>query len=221
MKKEMLEAINNENMKEVCKHMILPQQHYGVVMGRTEYNFSDLDNYCEAIDYENRLIKIDVWMKNMLEFDDYSKHINKLLFEECEKDNDMFDYAFFDYLKDVLGEEITLETQGYTYKDSDYCRLDRDIHYTVFEHDSDYYIIFSVHHGADARIGFSYNACFKLNESDYLHLSMTIDVYDSITDSEYQAWEVEDIATYNKEQCTWFLNENNHELSLYSCADGH
>lgn len=214
MNAELLNAINMEDMGEIASIMIQPSRNF--TGGVYPYEV-DLDK--DAINMERLLVRTDVWMKNLLEQDDFSKWVNRILrVLNAESDTHLWDYEVVPYLES-LGVDVDDVEGGYTYNNPDYCFLDRDIHYTTFKHDGDMYIIFAVHYGADARVGFGMNACFKVQSEEYLFMSMEIQAYDK-EDNEISIGDIEDMATYNKEQDEWIHNETGEVINVHSSANG-
>lgn len=214
MEEILFDALMEENMEVVCQEMIRPQLSF--TGGSKSYDVN-LNKY--ALDKENFLVAIDVWMNNILEFDENSKMFNRFLKKAHLDNEDLLDYNVPDYFEDY-GILVDVMHIGYTYNDRDCCRLDRDIHYTVFKYDGEYYTVFRVHHGADARVGFGDLACFKIREIDYFFISMEISAYIQETDEDIEWYEVEDVATYDKEKEVWIHNEAGYEIILYTNADG-
>lgn len=214
MEKQLFNALINENMEEVCKEMILPRRYFA---GDSIAYKVDLNR--DAINVEDLTINIDVWMKNTLEFDENSNIFNRIIRQSSLNNNYLWDYEFIDLLNE-LGFEIELVSSEYTYNDTDHNRLNRDIHYSIFEYDGEYYIAFSVHYGSDARAGFGDLACFKIIDIDYFYDSMTIEGYVKNEDKCLEWYEIEEIATYDKENNAWFHNETGEEIKLYSPANG-
>lgn len=216
MNAEMLVAINMENMKELAQQMIRPSRDF--TGGSYEY---EVDLKKDAIDDENFTVRTDVWMNTMLEQDDFSKWVNRLLYvlHDSNKDYDFWDYNLDDLLES-LGVDIEVDYSGYTYNDPDHCRLDRNIHYTQFKYDGDYYIVFAVHHGADARAGFGYNAVFKVKDSDYLFSGMEITGYIRELEEDLEWYQIDNVAEYDKENKVWIHKETGYEVELHSSANG-
>lgn len=214
MKKQLFNALMNENMEEVCKEMILPKKYF---IGDVKAYEVDLNR--DAINVEDLTINIDVWMKNMLEFDKNSNMFNRIIRQNSLNNNYLWDCEFIDLLNE-LGFDIELIISEYTYNDSDYNRLNRDIQYSIFEYDGEYYIAFSVHYGSDARAGFGDLACFKISDINYFHESMTIKGWVKSEDKNLEWYEIEEVATYDKESNTWIHNETGEEIELDSLANG-
>ena len=215
---KVLEAIKNENVLETVLNLIHPQKYYGG--SPIEYNIDKYNG--DAIDDENLLISVPLWAKNILEFDNFSKELSEKLIEWQEQNNTHFwDYNIQLFLEENGYDEHYFESfGGYTYNHSDCNRLDRYIHYTVFKYDFEYYVCFSIHHGADARIGFSDSIVLKVRDVDYFHCSMSIVAYDTVTDIDYEWYQLEDVATFDKETKEWRMNDTNNLVSIYSSANG-
>jgi hypothetical protein len=209
-------------MGEICGIMIQPSRDF--TGGVYPYEV-DLNKGAVYYNGYHFLVRTDVWMNNILEHDEFSKWVNRVLYVlKAEADNDIWDYDVCQYLESLgieIESDIDYGGSGYTYNSPDYCFLDRDIHYTIFRHDGEYYMVFRVHHGADARVGFGELACFKIRNIDYIYDSMEIRAYDSVTDKDIDIGEVEEIAEYNKEADTWKHKETGNEIYLHSSADGY
>lgn len=218
MKNVTFNAIVQEDREELFQLMIEPSRQF--VGDSAEYKVN-LD--ADAIDTKNLLVRIDKWMDTMLDFDEFSTWINRILYlqEKESEDERLWDYNVPEYLSD-LGIEVDNIQSGYTYNDGgDYSRLDRDIHFTTFEYESEYYVVFSVHYGADARAGFGDFVCFKINDYAYFGTGMEIEAYiDDNANEEISCNEIEDIATYNEDRDSWVHNETGKELTLYSSSNG-
>lgn len=214
MDKELLNSLLEHDMYNVCNNMIHPAQSF--VGGAQPYSV-DLDR--DAIIDRDLLVRIDVWMNTMLSFNDFTDKVNQAIYLSESLYGKAFDYLMVDRLID-MGFDIEKHLNGYTYNDPDNCRLTRDIHYSVIKHDGDYYTIFSIHYGADARVGFSDIACFLINDIDYFFLGMSIDAYDEDTDQNYEWYEVEDVAEY-REGIGWVNNDTGSVINLYSTANGY
>jgi hypothetical protein len=213
MNAQLLNAINMEDMGEIASLMIEPQRHFA---GDSTPYVVDMDK--DAINMERLTVRTDIWMKNLLEQDEFSKMVNRILrVLSAESDTYLWDYQITEYL-DSLGIELDDVESGYTYNHSDYCRLDRNIHYSTFKYDGESYIIFAVHHGADARVGFGMNACFKVQNDEYLFLAMEITGH--LDNEDYECGSIEDVATYDKEKDEWIHNESGKEINVYSSANG-
>lgn len=214
MEKQLFNALINENMEEVCKEMILPRRYF---VGDSIAYKVDLNR--DAINVEDLTINIDVWMKNMLEFDENSNMFNRIIRQSALYNNYLGYYEFIDLLNE-LGFEIELISSEYTYNNPDYNRLSRDIKYSIFEYDGEYYTAFRVHHGSDARVGFGDLACFKISDINYFRESMTIKGWVKSEDKNLEWYEIEEVATYDKESNTWIHNETGEEIELDSLANG-
>ena len=200
MNKELLNSLLGHDMYNVCNNMIQPSQSF--VGGAQPYNVN-LDR--DAIIDEDFLVRIDVWMNTMLSFNDFTDKVNQAIYLSESLYGKAFDYLMVDRLIDM----------GF-----DNCRLTRDIHYSVIKNDENYYTIFSIHYGADARVGFSDIACFLINDIDYFFLGMSIDAYDEDTDQNYEWYEVEDVAEY-RVGVGWVNNDTGSVINLYSTANGY
>lgn len=218
---KVLEAMNNDNVLEMVNNLILPQRTFTSVFSGEPYNLESYKG--DAIDYENLLISVPLWASNILETDEFSKEVTKRLLEfQDDSNNHFWDYNIESFLLDNGFCELdSIEYSDYTYNDGDHCRLDRDIHYTTFKYDGDYYVCFSVHHGADARVGFSDSIVLAIKDDSIFHHSMDIQVWELESDNDYQWYELDEIATFNKEESAWYLNEGNLLLGVYSCANGY
>jgi hypothetical protein len=208
MNHTLLNAINMEDWGGIASIMIEPQRQF---VGDSKPYEVNLDK--DLVDVERLLVRTDVWIKEHLEIDEFSKWVNRIMYIlQNEADVELWDYKVCEYLES-LGIDVEDENNGYTYNDPDYNRLDRDIHYTTFIYDGEMYVIFSVHYGADARVGFGENACFKVSDKDSFYQSMNISVYDK-DDNDIEIWHVEDIATYNKEKDEWIHNETGETINV-------
>ena len=215
MKKTLLEQLLNQDLRKSIELMIEPSRDF---VGNTyEYNF---DWTQEAIDQENLVIRTHKFMEQMLEFDDFTDFVNRFIYK-LEKDNqeNYFDYVIAEQLKELY--DIEVSSQGYTYNDPDYCHLNRGIHYTVFEHDMEDYVILGVHYGADARAGFCDFACFRLIDYDYFFLGM--DIWVTVDDGNSESLvhsDLEDFANYDKGKDMWVDKKTGEEVWLDSASEG-
>lgn len=217
-----MEAIKNQSVKDTVLSLMQPQQSYGYVTQSTKY---DIKRYKDgAVDTENLLISTPLWADNILEFDGFSTELTKKLLKYQDDNNEHFwDYNISEFLSEQ-GYDLDLFEHGhgdYTYNNPDYYYLDRNIHYTVFNYDGEEYVCMAIHHGADARIGFSDSMVFKITDLDYFFLSMEITAYNTETDEDISISELDEIATYNKEEKEWQTKDGNAYISIYSSADGH
>lgn len=218
-KATILSFMNQGNVLQMVNNLIEPQRSFTSVFSGTPYNLEKYKG--NAIDIENMVISVPIWASNILETDEFSKKVTTLLLNwQDENDTHFWDYNIEQFLLDNGIEIDSVEYSDYTYNDCDYNRLDRDIHYTVFKYDCDYYVCFSVHHGADARIGFSDSIVLAIKDECVFDISMQIQVFERESDMDYQWYELDEIATYNSNDETWYLNDSNLPLSVYSSADG-
>lgn len=222
MNHKLLNALMQEDMGEVASIMIRPSRDF--TGGSYPYEVN-LDKSAVYYDGYNHLVRIEAWMNTMLEQDEFSMWVNRILYVlSAESDNDLWDYNVCEYLEG-LGVEVDdkkgyLVGSGYTYNNPDYCFLNRDIHYTIFEHDGESYVVFRIHYGADARVGFGDMACFKVKDMDYFYDAMTVTAYDSVKEEDVDIYELEEIAEYDKETDTWIHKETGNEIWIHSSADG-
>lgn len=216
MYKMLLDTILEDDLESVIKHMVLPQNYF---VGESEPY--EVDLLKDAIDKRNLTVRIDRFIDTMCEFDEFTNWVNRILYiTEAESKIDLWDYQVPEYLE-TIGIEVEVIRGVYTYNDQDYCRLDRDIHYTIFKYDCEYYVVFAVHHGADARAGFGDNVCFKITDIDYFEKAMEIEAYTEENGEGDIPWhEVENVATYNEEKDAWYHNETGKEIFLNSSAEG-
>jgi hypothetical protein len=200
-----------EDWGEIASIMIEPQLSFGTLFNGKPYEV-DLDK--GLVDVERLLVRTDVWMKENLEIDDFSKWVNRILYVvQNEAGNELNGKGEIGEYLESLGIDVENVNEEYTYNNSDYYRLNRDILYTTFIYEGEMYVVFSVHYGADARVGFGENACFKVYDKDTFPQSMNISVYDK-DDNDIELWHVEDIATYNKEKDEWIHNETGEALNV-------
>jgi hypothetical protein len=223
MNTELFNAILQEDMGEIASIMIRPSRDF--TGGSYPYKV-DLEKGAVYYNGYNFLVRTDVWMNNILEIDEFSMWVNRVLYIlEKESDNDLWDYEVCEYLEslgiDVDDRKGYMCGSGYTYNDSDSCYLDRDIHYTIFSHDGDGYVVFKVHYGADARAGFGELVCFKVRDMDYFYDSMMVTAYDSVANEDIDINEVDEIAIYDKDSDSWFHKETGNEIYINSSADGY
>lgn len=213
---KVLESLHNDDVLNTVLNLIQPQRYFtGDSVGY------DIEKYNgDSIDYENLLISVPLWASNNLEIDDFSKQATEKLLAWQDDNNEHFwDYNIAEWLdENGFNEQFEKLFNGYTYNDSDYNRLDRDIHYTLFQYDYEYYVCFSIHHGADARTGFSDSIILKVYDDCTFHSSMEIMIFERESDNDYQWYELDDIAQY--ENGEWILNDSKLPLSIYSYANG-
>lgn len=204
-----LEYIKTGDVKKVAQLMIEPSRDF--TGGVYHYNFDQ-----PTLDVEHMLISVTGFINTMFKLDDFAIKVNEIIQEK-------FPHAWDEEVLDYLVKQdydIRSDYRGYSYNYPNDCRLDRDIHYNLFEYKGDPYILLLVHYGADARAGFGEMVCFKVRSVDYFYLGQDIEVFDRETDEDYNAWEVEDIATYNKETNEWVHNETGRVLSIHAIAEG-
>lgn len=214
-----IQAINNENVLELMQAIVCPSRSYGATMQSSDYDLAKYKG--DAVDNENLVISVMLWAENILEVDDFAKESTLKLLAWQENSNTHFwDYNVLEFLEGTATpiEEFEHIMSNYTYNDSDYCRLDRDIHYTTFKYDGEYYVCFSVHHGADARVGFSDSVILKIKDYCYFISSMEVTIYNTVTDDDIDWWTLEDVAYFKEGD--WYMKDTNELISVYSSANG-
>ena len=212
----LLEAFKKESVLDVFNFLTLNRQQF--VGDSIPYDLETYKN--DAVDYKNLIISTPVWASNILELDEFSINLNKKLLKYQEKSS-FWDSEIEGFLDDN-GYDISLyehHFSNYTYN-FEYCLLDRDIHFTLFDFDDCHYVALSVHYGADARAGFSDCFVFNVKDMDYFYNSMEITAYTASNDEDISIFELEDIATFNEENKEWILNETNEQVIVYSSANG-
>lgn len=221
---KMLELIKTRDLRKVLTEMIEPTSKSvwsGERNEKEELNFDDgIEIRFPESDYRMPLIRIEAFFDKLLDIDDdFAQEVNEILYG-LKKDDSQ---AVIDILKEKYGNDIEDENgymtvQGYTYNSEN--DFSRDFIYHIFEYNGDEYVFITIHHGADARVGFGSMVCFKINDIDYFFM-WTLQVYDTVTDTDYESYQLEDIANYDIKTDTWIHKETGNEIRLYTVADGY
>lgn len=219
----LLEIIKNRDLRKVLTEMIEPRSKSVWSNEREEKSELNFDNGIEVRfaeeEYRMPLIRIEAFFDKLLDIDDdFAQEVNEILYS-LEKDDSN---AVLEILKKKYDDEIDVENgymvgDGYTYNSEN--DFTRDFVYHIFEYNGDSYVFISIHHGADARVGFGSMVCFKMVDVDYF-FSWNIQVWEKGSDSDYEAHELEDVANYDIETDTWTHKESGNELNLSTVADG-
>lgn len=219
----MLEIIKSRDTRKVIEVMIQPRSKSVWNRECEEKEELDFNNgifvkFPEE-DFRMPLIRIEAFFDELLDIDDdFAQEANEILYG-LEKDDSQ---AVIDILKEKYGDDIDDENgymtvKGYTYNSEN--DFNRDFVYHIFEYDGEPYAFITVHHGADARVGFGSMVCFKITDYDYFFM-WDIQIWDSETDEDFNTYQLNDIADYNIETDTWTRKDNGNELNLYTVADG-
>lgn len=220
---KMIDVIRTRDLRKVLTEMIEPRSLSVWSSERAEKSELNFDDGIEVLfpehDYRMALIRIEAFFDKLLDIDDdFAQEVNEILYN-IEKDDSE---KVIDILKGIYGGDIESENgymtgQGYTYNSEN--DFSRDFTYHIFEYKRTPYVFITVHHGADARVGFGSMVCFKIDDIDYF-FSWSIQVWDSVTDNDYESHQLEEIANYDIETDTWTHKETGNELSLYTVANG-
>jgi|SRR5699024_3517861 len=215
----MLEIIKTRNNKEVIDAMIEGRQASVWSMIKHDREKINFDEDALIISEWGVSIKTHIFMNQMLDIDDdFAQVVNEVLYNELEKDNAEELLDLLEKYKYDIDREGYLCGSGYTYNETDYCSLDRDIVYHIFEHEGDPYALIQVHYGADARVGFGAMVCFKINDIDYFFDGMDYSIYNRETEEDYCKFD--DNIDYDEKNKIWIDVISGNEVEFYTSANG-